>query len=221
MTSAAVLSHPRVAAHLGYLGDWLADHEFTVTRLIRDEVVSIDAADDADVLIVMGSPWTLAEGRRTLEHAAAIDAEVDLVRRWVSMDRPMLGICFGGQVLSVALGGSVTRMPQTMLAWQVLSSHDSALRGPWALWHEDRFTVPPGAAALAVAPHAPMAITARRAWGVQFHPEFTADIMRQVADDLGTPEEQAGPMIAIAQDSPPQRAATSAAFFDAWWEAVR
>ena len=66
-----------------------------------------------------------------------------------------------------------------------------------------------------------MAITARRAWGVQFHPEFTADIMRQVADDLGTPEDQAGPMISIAQDCADQRAITSAAFFDAWWEAVR
>ncbi len=123
MTTAAVIANPRIAADLGFLGDWLDDRGIDVRRLIRDDVLAIDAADDADVLIVMGSIWTLADGHRTDDHAIAIDAEVDLVRRWVRDDRPMLGICFGGQVLSTALGGNVTRMPQRMIAWQTPASH--------------------------------------------------------------------------------------------------
>ena len=220
MTTAGVIANPRIAADLGILGDWLDEHGIGVQRLTRDDVLAVDAADDTDVLIVMGSIWTLADGHRTVEHAEAIDAEVQLVRRWVHDDRPMLGICFGGQVLSTALGGSVTRMPQRMIAWQTPASPDTALRAPWALWHEDRFSVPTGSDALAVAPHAPMAIRAQRAWGVQFHPEFTADIITSIAEDLQTPTEHAQPMIDVARERAEEQRAASTAFFDSWWQDV-
>ena len=221
MTTAAVISNPRIAADLGFLGEWLEDRGIGVHRLIRDDVLPIDAADDADVLIVMGSIWTLADGHRTDEYANAIDAEVDLVQRWVRDDRPMLGICFGGQVLSTALGGTVTRMPQRMIAWQTPASSESALRAPWALWHEDRFTIPDEGEALAIAPHAPMAIRSQRAWGVQFHPEFTADIITSIAQDLHTPDEHAQPMIDVARERADEQRIASSAFFNAWWNDVR
>lgn len=220
MTTAAVISNPRVAAGLGFLGEWLDDHGIGVHRVIRDDVLASDAADDDDVLIVMGSIWTLAQGHRTTQHTAAIDAEVDLVRRWVRDDRPMLGICFGGQVLSAALGGIVTRMPQRMIAWQTPASVESAMQAPWALWHEDRFTIPDGAQPLALAPHAPMAIRAHRAWGVQFHPEFTVDIITELADDLKTPAEHAQPMIDVALERAEAQRMSSFHLFDAWWKDV-
>jgi GMP synthase-like glutamine amidotransferase len=220
VTTAAVIANPRIAADLGFLGEWLEDRGIGVHRLIRDDVLPIDAADDADVLIVMGSIWTLADGHRTDEYANAIDAEVDLVQRWVRDDRPMLGICFGGQVLSTALGGTVTRMPQRMIAWQTPASEHAALRAPWALWHEDRFSIPERARPLAMAPHAPMGIATHRAWGVQFHPEFTADIISALAEDLHTPDEHAKPMIDVARERVVEQRVASAAFFDAWWADV-
>lgn len=220
MTNAVVIANPRIAADLGFLGGWLADRGIDVRRHIRDDVLAVDCADDADVLIVLGSIWTLAEGYRSAEHTAAIDAEIDLVRRWVRDDRPMLGICFGGQVLSTALGGTVTRMPQRIIAWQTPASPESTLRAPWALWHEDRFTIPDEAEALAIAPHAPMAIRAHRAWGVQFHPEFTADIIASIAQDLHTPDEHAQPMIDVARERHGEQRIASSAFFDAWWDDV-
>ena len=221
MTTAAVIANPSIAAELGHLGDWLDDRGIGCQRLVRDDVLALDAADDADVLIVMGSIWTLAEGHRTSEHAAAIDAEVELVRRWVGDDRPMLGICFGGQVLSAAMGGTVHRMPQRMIAWQTPASHESVLRAPWALWHEDRFSIPDGAEPLALAPHAPMAIRSHRAWGLQFHPEFTVEVMRGIADALQAPEPMAAPLIAVAEQREEEQRAESHALFDTWWADVR
>ena len=220
MTTAAIIANPRVAADLGFLGDWLDNRGVGISRLIRDDVLAMDAPDDADVLVVMGSIWTLADGFRTTEHAAAVDAEIELVRRWVIEDRPMLGICFGGQLLSVAMGGTVTRMPQRMIAWQTPASDHVPLRAPWALWHEDRFSIPESARALATAPHAAMGIATHRAWGVQFHPEFTADIITSIAEDLHTPAEHAQPMIDVARQREVEQRAASAAFFDAWWADV-
>ena len=220
MTTAAVIVNPRIAADLGLLGDWLEDRGIGVHRLIRDDVLAPDAADEADVLIVMGSIWTLAEGHRTVEHAAAIDAEIELVRQWVRKDRPMLGICFGGQVLSAALGGTVTRMPQRMIAWHKPASSQAALRNSWALWHEDRFSVPDGTDLLARARHAPMGLRTRRAWGVQFHPEFTADIIASIATDLNTPARRAQPMIDVANERGAALRSASSTFFDAWWDDV-
>ena len=220
MRTAAVIANPRTAAQLGHLGEWLDSRGITVTRLTRDDVLAPAAADAADLLIVLGSAWTVAEGHRSAAHAAAVDAELALVRRWVDSDRPMLGICFGGQVLSAALGGTVTRMPQTMLGWLTPASDHEVLRHPWALWHEDRFSVPSGAEVLAVAPHAPMAFRYRRAWGVQFHPEFTAPIMREIAHDLGTPPQRAEPLIALAEQRAPEQRRESLALFDAFYDDV-
>jgi len=219
--TAAVIANPRIAAELGHLGDWLEENSFSTQRLIRDDVLDIDAADHADVLIVMGSIWTLADGHRTEEHRAAIDAEVELVRGWVRENRPMLGICFGGQVLSASLGGTVERMPIRVLGWETPASDLPVLRAPWALWHEDRFSIPAGTDALAVTPHAPMALRSHRAWGLQFHPEFTPDIMRGIAHDLGTPQAQAEPLISLAEQRHEQQRAESHALFDSWWAEVR
>ena len=83
----------------------------------------------------------------------------------------MLGICFGAQLLSRALGGEVTRQAAPHIAWESPDTDIEALRAPWVLLHNDAFTVPPGADVLAEADHAPMAFRYGRAWGVQFHPE--------------------------------------------------
>ena len=220
-STAVVVSNPSVGAELGHLGDWLRDNGFVVRRLIRDEVLDPHVADDADLLIILGSEWTLARpmtGPQDPPQAGdAIAAEVELVRRRVEQDKPLLGICFGGQMLSRALGGQVTRQAAPHIAWETPDTDVEELRAPWVLLHNDAFTVPPGAELLAEADHAPIAFRYGRAWGVQFHPEVDAAILQQVFDDVGTPREVSVPQVEALQARAHQQRVDSLRLFDRFW----
>ena len=216
--TAVVISNPTVGAELGHLESWLHDNGFVVRRLIRDDILAADAADDADLVIVLGSEWTVAGPMaEPAEAAAAIEAEIALVRRRVEQDRPLLGICFGGQVLSRAMGGTVTRQSAPHIAWETPLTHIDELDAPWVLLHNDAFTVPPGAELLAEADHAPIAFRYGRAWGVQFHPEVDAAILQQVFDDVGTPREVSVPQVEALQARAHQQRVDSLRLFDRFW----
>lgn len=221
---AVVISNPTVGAELGHLGEWLDAHDFEVRRLIRDDVLPIDAADDADLLIVLGSEWTLArvmDGEEDPPQAAdAIAAEIELVRRRVEQDAPMLGICFGGQLLSRALGGRVTRQSAAHIAWETPQTSTEELSAPWVLLHNDAFTVPPGAEMLAEADHAPVAFRHGRAWGVQFHPEVNAEILAQMFLDVGTPSHVADEHVGFLRSRATDQRADSLRLFDRFWAEV-
>lgn len=222
--TAVVISNPAIGAELGHLQEWLDEHGFVVRRLIRDDILAADAADDADLVIVLGSEWTLArimdDPDDPPQAAPAIAAEIELVRRRVEQDRPLLGICFGGQMLSQALGGEVTRQAAPHIAWETPETDVEELRGPWVVLHNDAFTVPQGAELLAEADHAPIAFRHGRAWGVQFHPEVDAPILQRVFDDVGTPPEVSTPQVDALRARADQQRDDSMRFFDRFWAEV-
>ncbi len=127
-----------------------------------DRLVSLgseEAADDETV------PWQAAE-RRLLR--AAADADV-----------PILGICFGGQSLAVALGGGVRRAAQPEIGWHTIGSRAPELvdDGPWLEWHRDEILPPAGAEILAANGTGVQAWRLGRHVGLQFHPEADARIV--------------------------------------------
>jgi GMP synthase-like glutamine amidotransferase len=224
MKTAVVIANPVVGAELGHLGEWLTANDFEVRRLVRDDVLPVDAADGADLLILLGSVWTMARPMTSADDdphaAAAIDAEVALVRRWVEMDRPFFGICFGGQLLSTALGGQVRRQPAPHIAWETPSTNIEELRAPWVLLHNDAFTVPSDAELLAEADHAPIAFRYGRAWGVQFHPEVDESILTQMFTDIGAAPEVSEPPLAALRDRTADQRTDSLRLFDRFWSEV-
>jgi GMP synthase (glutamine-hydrolysing) len=98
---------------------------------------------------------------------------------------PILGICYGAQLLTRQLGGTVTRTPRGEYGRTLLTrTADSPLFADWPsqqqasdVWmsHADSITeVPAGFVASATTPESPVAAlddTDRRIHGVQFHPE--------------------------------------------------
>ncbi len=96
---------------------------------------------------------------------------------------PILGICYGMQLLAHTLGGRVARAParEYGLAEITVLDPSSPLLAPLGergrVWmsHGDRIeALPPGFVALARSPNSPiaaMADEARRLYGLQFHPE--------------------------------------------------
>lgn len=116
------------------------------------------------------------------------DAVSAWLRELVSREVPVLGICFGHQLLAHALGGRVSTNPngREMGSTQLtLLGDDELFAAGSSSWvnntHVDSVVeLPPGARVLgrtALEPHAAVRF-GPSAWGVQFHPELDADVLR-------------------------------------------
>jgi len=165
----------------GSVGEALADRgydvvEFCVVPAERFADPGVEVAFPEprahDVIVPMGAPWSVTDATV----AGWVAAELALLREAHAGGVPVLGVCFGGQLLAAALGGSVERAPAVEVGWLEVETDDAALvpPGPWFQWHQDRWTAPPGARELARTAAAPQAFTLGRSMAVQFHPELTA-----------------------------------------------
>lgn len=155
----------------GHLTEWLDD------RAIERDVLRIQD-DDRDVnpaaydfVVSLGS-WHGA-----YEDIGWIHREEALLRQAHQREVPILGICFGSQLLAKALGGRAFRRPDPEVGWLKVRTRDQTLvpEGPWLVWHLDSFTLPPGAELLAETPDSPQAYVIGRSHGIQFHAEVTSE----------------------------------------------
>jgi GMP synthase-like glutamine amidotransferase len=146
---------------------------FVVCESTEDPVShrAFPAFAGVDLVVAMGAPWSVYD---TGAIGSWIHREVQFVRAVHDAGIPYLGICFGGQVLSAALGGTVEPASRPELGWVHLETDDPAIvaPGPWFQWHGDRFTTPPGARELARNDVGVQAFRTGNSVGVQFHPEI-------------------------------------------------
>lgn len=169
----------------GLIGEAFADRGFEVeTMLVVPEEhysspnVTFDFPDpaDFDVLVPMGAPWGAWDDERI---GSWLLPELQWLRDADQAQVPVLGLCFGGQLLARTHGGSVAPAPVHEIGWLPVWSDDPELisEGPWFQFHYDRFQVPPDATEIARTARASQAFTLRRNLGVQFHPELRADML--------------------------------------------
>jgi GMP synthase-like glutamine amidotransferase len=111
------------------------------------------------------------------EARAWIDEELAWLRRADAAGVPVLGICFGAQVLAAAFGGTVEDAGRQEIGWVMVDTTDPELipPGPWLEFHHDRCLPPAHATVLASNALGVQAYRLGRHLAVQFHPEVDGD----------------------------------------------
>jgi len=150
-----------------------------------DVTVTFPAPEAFDAIVPMGAPWSVYDQARI---GSWVGAELAFLRRAADSGVPVLGICFGGQALAAALGGTVEPAAGPEIGWRLLDTDQPGLiePGPWFQWHMDRWRLPAGLRALARTELAEQAFTSGRSMGVQFHPEMTPCTLAGWLDNGGT-----------------------------------
>ena len=161
----------------GHVSSWLAERgaEEDVYLITADGARALDPRE-YDLVVSLGSERSAYD-----DTLSWVPREVALLRDAFDADVPVLGICFGSQILARALGGEARRAQRSEIGWVHLRTDEPGLvpEGPWFQWHHDTFTPPPGASLLADSPRAPQAYTLGRSLGIQFHPEVTVPIVEE------------------------------------------
>ena len=152
---------------------------------VRTEPLPTSLLDAADFAVISGSAHSAYEQVPWITRLEALVREAVYVR-----ELPLLGVCFGHQVLARACGGTVVRNPRgreigTVEIEVLPEGRERGLfvglsdRFAIQVTHSDTVSVPPpGASVLArSALDDCQAFLLGTAWGVQFHPEVTAEVI--------------------------------------------
>jgi GMP synthase (glutamine-hydrolysing) len=120
--------------------------------------------------------------------------EIDWIGAWAESGRPFLGICLGAQMLAHALGGRVDRHEEGLHEIGYVKI-DPTPPGTGFLedsmhvyhWHNEGFEVPDCAELLASGPVFPNQAFryGAKAYGIQFHPEVSRDVMARWMREAG------------------------------------
>ena len=114
---------------------------------------------------------------------------IDYVARAADAGVPVLGVCYGHQVLAEALGGRVAGMDGFEIGYNTVTHRgDELFAGideSFTVFttHGDRVVeLPPEATLLAENEHGIHAFRDGHCWGVQFHPEYDIETARKVTE---------------------------------------
>lgn len=166
------------------VGDRLEHHGyelevFMITDSAANPKVEVDfpSLDGFDLVVPMGAIWSLYDEETV---GLWIHDELALLQEADRRQIPVLGICFGGQAVAAALGGSVVKSDTKQIGWYYIEStnEETLAKGPWFEWHYDRFNPPQGAEILAQDETCVQAFRLRRNLAVQFHPEVNHDHLK-------------------------------------------
>jgi GMP synthase-like glutamine amidotransferase len=185
----------------GILSDLLREkgHSLQYIHLYRGD--PLPSINDLDGLVIMGGPMSVHDE----EEFPWLSAEKELIAAAIRGDKKVLGICLGAQLIASVSGGRVYPNPHKEIGfWPVqwtatamqlfpglreLATRPAAqqIAAPLFHWHGETFDLPPGAILLAstgpclnqafrLGPHV---------LGLQFHPEVTPGIIREMVTHEG------------------------------------
>lgn len=174
--------------------------EFPVVPASRfhtpDVTVEYPTVSRGDVIVPMGAPWSCNDVPLI---GSWLVPQMEWLKAAHEAQIPILGVCFGGQMMAKVLGGTVEKSPKAEIGWIEIESDqpDLVADGPWFAFHYERWNLPAGVQEIARNSVCSQAFVADNTLGVQFHPELDSVMLegwlleggvREVSDAGEDPE---------------------------------
>lgn len=184
MKPVAVIQHDKTQG-AGFLLQCLQEADVDYRIIESNEGDSIPrSARDYSGIVLLGSNHSVND------KLTWIDDELALARQAIEADVPLLGHCFGAQLMSRAMGGTVSRNACPNIGWMRLNVVPTAreLFGTSHLvafnWHYDTFTIPPGASRTLYGSHClNKGFALGKHLAFQCHFEITEDTLQAWCDE--------------------------------------
>ncbi|WP_337995503.1 type 1 glutamine amidotransferase [Oleispirillum naphthae] len=212
------------SAPAGLMAERIAARGWTMTLTDPHRGDPLPGPTAADGLVALGGPQDAWDDAKNPAFSAIIAA----IRGFIGAEKPVLGLCLGGQLLARALGARVRRMEtgfeRGLIAMAAPPGAPASIvpAGPLLLtsWHRDSFDLPAGAELLLssnACAHQAFRV-GPRVYGFQCHVEATPQTLLdwvKTGSGKPSPEEAAAIEAAVHKDFPKAQA-TGAAILDAW-----
>jgi GMP synthase (glutamine-hydrolysing) len=176
--------------------------------LLRSRLVPVEGLpqDTPDFLLIMGAPMSVNDADPWIE------AELRFVKILLEKKIPILGICFGAQLLAKTLGGSVAPGTRFEIGMVPVTLTDGGKQDPVFgslpptfpvfQWHGEDMSLPPGAIHLAASPDFPIQAFRMKdhVYGLLFHPELEETGIRALCRECLQDVQRGGVLPETIQD---------------------
>lgn len=178
MTDVLIIQNARIEGS-GILGNLLKDDGFKINQVFaKNEKIP---PNDAQLLVILGGPESANDDIHYLRN------EEQLIRNFVSKEKPVLGICLGSQLIAKAFGANVYAGEKKEIGfYHDLIKDDSnsklfsSFENPFTVfhWHGETFDLPKGSIRLAHSvDYENQAFQLGTAVGIQFHLEVDENMI--------------------------------------------
>ena len=175
----------------GYFVDFLGN------QAIEYELIAIDQGDTVTFDFDRASGLVFLGGDSSVNDSFSwIGDEINLIQQAAAENFPIFGHCFGAQLISKALGGKVSRMPQKEVGWFILDWVENPIAEDWFKqlgdqisaihWHEYSLTIPTDATSLFGTQYCPnQAFVLNNMVATTAHVEATPEMVKQWVAEYG------------------------------------
>lgn len=173
--------------------------------------------DNPEIVVITGSTTGVYEDEEW------IDALVEKTREYIESGVPVLGVCFGHQIIAEAMGADVVQMDDYEIGYREVSFQETEIfegleqrEYPFST-HQDRIEkVPENMKNIAKTDVCVQGIKHedKPVFGVQFHPELTPDVARKAIRTKNFSEEREEKLVEEVNEENFERAKRTLKIFD-------
>lgn len=174
----------------GCIGQWINDNNHSISYTHFYEAYQLPEIDNLDLLIVMGGPMGIYdEGQYPW-----LADEKAFIRQAIDMEKTVIGICLGSQLIAEVLGAKVYPNHQKEIGWFDVRLSETAsnlqlFKGfeeqfPVFHWHGDTYDIPAGCTSLISSDTCinQAFLYHDNVLGLQFHLEVTPQSLQDMVD---------------------------------------